>query len=103
MYYLDDLNLSSTTSLVQDINDSEVINVYPQPAIDNLNIDIKLSNNDVNRLDIYDIQGKVLLSTVVNQNSNSINLDVSELNSGIYFVKVQSKNNLYTKKVQIIK
>jgi hypothetical protein len=103
MYYLDDLNLSSTTSLVQDINDSEVINVYPQPAIDNLNIDIKLSNNDVNRLDLYDIRGKVLLSTVVNQNSNNVSLDVSGLNSGIYFVKVQSKDNLYTKKVQIIK
>ena len=103
MYYLDDLNLSSTTSLVQDINDLEVINVYPQPAIDNLNIDIKLSNNDVNRLDLYDIQGKVLLSTVVNQNSNNVSLDVSGLNSGIYFVKVQSKDNLYTKKVQIIK
>jgi len=103
MYYLDDLNLSSTTSLVQDINDSEVINVYPQPAIDNLYIDIKLSNNEVNRLDLYDIQGKVLLSTVVNQNSNNVSLDVSGLNSGIYFVKVQSKDNLYTKKVQIIK
>ena len=69
----------------------------------NLNIDIKLSNNDVNRLDLYDIQGKVLLSTVVNQNSNNVSLDVSGLNSGIYFVKVQSKDNLYTKKVQIIK
>ncbi len=102
-YYLDDFNLSSTPLLIQDINDSEIINVYPQPAIDNLNIDIKLSNNDVNRLDLYDIQGKVLLSTVVNQDSNNASLDVSELNSGIYFVKVQSKNNLHTKKVQIIK
>jgi hypothetical protein len=103
IYYLDDLNLSSTPALVQEINDSEVINIYPQPAIDNLNIDIKLSNNYVSRLDLYDIQGKVLLSTVLDQNSNNINLDVSGLNSGIYFVKLQSKNNLYTKKVQIIK
>jgi hypothetical protein len=103
IYYLDDLNLSSTPALVQEINDSEVINIYPQPAIDNLNIDIKLSNNYVSRLDLYDIQGKLLLSTVVDQNSNNINLDVSGLNSGIYFVKLQSKNNLYTKKVQIIK
>ena len=103
MYYLDDLNLSSTTSLVRDINDSELINVYPQPAIDDLNIDIKLSNNDVSRIDLYDTQGKVLLTNVVNQNSNNINLDVSELNPGIYFLKVQSENNLYTKKVQIIK
>ena len=103
MYYLDDLNLSSTTSLVRDINDSELINVYPQPAIDDLNINIKLSNNDVSRIDLYDTKGKVLLTNVVNQNSNNINLDVSELNPGIYFLKVQSENNLYTKKVQIIK
>jgi hypothetical protein len=103
MYYLDDFNLTSTPLLVQDINDSEIIDVYPQPAKDNLNIDIKFSHNDVSRLDLYDIQGKVLLSTVVNQNSNNVSLDVSELNSGIYFVKVQSENNLYTKKVQIIK
>ena len=102
-YYLDDLNLSSTPLYVHEINDSGVISVYPQPAKDNLNIDIKSSNNDENRLDLYDIQGKVLLSTVVNQNSDNVRLDVSELNSGIYFVKVQSKNNLHTKKIQIIK
>ena len=102
-YYLDDFNLSLAPLYVHEINDSEVISVYPQPAKDNLNIDIKLSNNDENRLDLYDIQGKVLLSTVVNQNSNNVSLDVSGLNSGIYFVKVQSKDNLYTKKVQIIK
>ena len=102
-YYLDDFNLSLAPLYVHEINDSEVISVYPQPAKDNLNIDIKLSNHDENRLDLYDIQGKVLLSTVVNQNSDNVSLDVSELNSGIYFVKVQSKNNLHTKKVQIIK
>ena len=35
--------------------------------------------------------------------SNNVQLDVSKFHSGIYFVKVQSKNHLYTKKVQIIK
>ena len=56
-----------------------------------------------NRTFFYDIQGKVLLSTVIHQNSDNVSLDVSEFNSGIYFVKIQSKNNLYTKKVQIIR
>jgi hypothetical protein len=102
-YYLDDFNLSSDPLYVHEINDSGVISVYPQPAKDNLNIDIKVSNNDENRLDLYDIQGKVLLATVVNQNFDNISLDVSELNAGIYFIKIQSKNNLYTKKVQIIR
>jgi len=59
MYYLDDFNLSSTPLFVQDINDSEIINIYPQPAKDYLNIDIKLNNNDVKKIDLYDIQGKV--------------------------------------------
>ena len=40
-YYLDDFNLSSTPLLVQDINDAEIINVYPQPAKDYLNIEFK--------------------------------------------------------------
>ena len=102
-YFLDDFHVSPAPLLIQDVKNSEALNVYPQPAIDNLNIDIKLSNDDVSRLDLYDIQGKVLLSTVVNQDSNNIRLDVSEFNSGIYFVKMQSKNNLYTKKVQIIR
>jgi len=102
-YFLDDFNVSSVPLDVHEMNDSGVISVYPQPARDNLNIDIKLSNNDENRLDLYDIQGKVLLSTVVNQNSDNVSLDVSELNSGIYFIKIQSKNDLHTKKVQIIK
>jgi len=102
-YYLDDFNLSSTPLLVQDINDAEIINVYPQPAKDYLNIKFKLNNNDENKLSLYDIQGKVLLSTIINQKFNNIRLDVSKFNSGIYFVKIQSKNNLYTRKVQIIK
>ncbi len=102
MYYLDDFNLSSTPLFVQDINDSEIINVYPQPAKDYLNIDLKLNNNDVKRLDLYDIQGKVL-STVIHQNSDHVSLDVSMLDSGIYFVKVQSRNDLFTRKIQIIR
>ncbi len=102
MYYLDDFNLSSTPLFVQDINDSEIINVYPQPAKDYLNIDLKLNNNDVKRLDLYDIQGKVL-STLIHQNSDHVSLDVSMLDSGIYFVKVQSRNDLFTRKIQIIR
>ena len=103
LYYLDDFNLSSTPLFVNDINESNLISVFPQPAKNNLSIQVKLNNNEVNTLDLYNSQGKILLSTVLNKNSENINLDVSEFKSGIYFIKVHSKNNLYTKKVQIIR
>jgi hypothetical protein len=103
LYFLDDFNLSSTPLLFNEINESNLISVFPQPAKNSLNIQVKLNNNEINTLDLYNSQGKILLSNVLNKNSENINLDVSQFKSGIYFIKVHSKNNLYTKKVQIIR
>ena len=102
-YFLDDFNLSSAPLLINDINESNLISVFPQPAKNNLSIQVNLNNNEVYTLDFYNSQGKILLSTVLNKNTENINLDVSQFKSGIYFIKVHSKNNLYTKKVQIIR
>ena len=103
LYFLDDFNLSSTPLLINEINESNLINVFPQPAKNSLNIQVKLNNSEINTLDLYNSQGKILSSNVLNKNDENINLDVSQFKSGIYFIKVHSKNNLYTKKVQIIK
>ena len=103
LYFLDDFNLSSTPLLFNEINESNLIRVFPQPAKNSLNIEVKLNNNEINTSDLYNSQGKILLSNVLNKNSENINLDVSQFKSGIYFIKVHSKNNLYTKKVQIIR
>jgi len=103
LYFLDDFNLSSTPLLTNDINESNLINVFPQPAKNSLNIQVKLNNSEINTLDLYNSQGKILSSNVLNKNDKNINLDVSQFKSGIYFIKVYSKNNLYTKKVQIIR
>ena len=103
LYFLDDFNLSSTPLLINEINESNLISVFPQPAKNSLNIQVKLNNNEINTLDLYNSQGKILSSNVLNKNDENINLDVSQFKSGIYFIKVHSKNNLYTKKVQIIR
>ena len=102
-YFLDDFNLSSIPLFVQEVNKIQLISIFPQPAKNNLNIEVKLNDNEVNTLDLYNNQGEILLSTVLNKNSDNINLDVSKFNSGIYIIKIHSKNNLYTKKIQIIK
>jgi len=103
LYFLDDFNLSSTPLLTNEINESNLINVFPQPAKNSLNIQVKLNNSEISTLDLYNSQGKILSSNVLNKNDENINLDVSQFKSGIYFIKVHSKNNLYTKKVQIIR
>jgi len=66
--------------------------VYPNPVNDLINID---SEFPINNVEIYSVLGKKLLSTSVNLNR----IDISNLNKGIYFIKVYSSNNVGIKRV----
>jgi hypothetical protein len=80
------------------INEQEVVNpinttrVYPNPATDMLNIEVNAAQASEMSISVYNIMGQ----NVMNQNVNittGMNLrpiNVSELNSGIYFVTVKA-------------
>jgi hypothetical protein len=71
-------------------------NVYPNPASDF--ITIQLNNTEVSKISIYNILGKEVLS----QNELIDNrVDVSNLNEGIYFIKIQALEKSITKKIII--
>ena len=46
--------------------------------------------NEASKISVYDIQGRLVLIRIPGQNSNSINIDISVINQGIYPVKVES-------------
>ena len=64
-------------------------NIYPNPVNDKLYIEAK---TEIEEVVIYDVYGRVqnLSNSATQQLSNSI--DVSNLNSGVYFVKVVTEN-----------
>lgn len=69
------------------------IELYPNPASNDLHV--KTPNNQIiDRVEIYDLSGK--LTRNINFNLNSI--DVSQLNSGIYLLKVSIKDKTYSGK-----
>ena len=72
---------------------SSAFNLYPNPANDKLYIDTKVKINEVV---IYDVYGRSQQSTVNSQQSLSI--DVSNFNSGIYFVKIVTDNGEVVKR-----
>lgn len=59
-------------------------NVYPNPIIDNLNIDFENRNNSVYKLIILDNTGKIIW-TISNIEKNSLNINIQELLSGVYY------------------
>ena len=74
--------------------------LYPNPAKDM--VTVTLSQNILNTTDIslIDIQGKTINIPKKEFNS-TVELDVSSLNSGMYFIQLRSGNNIITEKLVV--
>jgi hypothetical protein len=86
---VEDCNLSINENELQNL-----IDIYPNPVIDVLFI----KNNTgikIERIAVYNILGKVVLR----ENNNFNNLNLSDLTSGILFVKIETENGIITKKI----
>ena len=68
--------------------------IYPNPVNDRLVIS---ATDAINSISIYNLQGAAVLSRVVT--GRTVELSISNLNAGIYFIKVQSGNNVYINKI----
>ncbi len=74
----------------QNINN---LKIYPNPSSDFLTIQ---SNNLINPISIYNITGKLIIQNI--GNANEINIDISNLRSGLYFIKSSSINSSFMRK-----
>ena len=77
-----------------DIELSSQINIYPNPVIDILIIDIT-STTKITSIMIYDVLGRLVM--VVEDDYNLI--DVSHLNSGMLFVEIETDKGVLTKRI----
>ncbi|MDB2571068.1 T9SS type A sorting domain-containing protein [Polaribacter sp.] len=76
-----------TTSLnIDSENDTQNLIISPNPVIENLFINTTITN--LTRIDIYDVLGNKVFSKEIDT-SNTVNL--SNLNTGIYFVKIYTR------------
>lgn len=85
-------------TLAFELNDKN-ISIYPNPAIDVLNVKVNngVLESDVQSISIYGIKGE-LISKTLNYKQN---IDIKNLSKGMYLVKIQFPNYLVTKKVVI--
>lgn len=61
--------------------------IYPNPVKDILNIEFK---NGINNISIYDVTGR----KVVVEKPESRTLNISRLKSGVYFIEIETNDNL---------
>jgi len=71
---------------VSDLEKENIFSLFPNPAKDNLQIVIS-NNHNANDISVIDLTGKLVKNISIN-NTTNINIDVSDLNKGIYFIRI---------------
>lgn len=86
------------SDLMVGINDvkNDELNVYPNPATDKLTI---TSESSIQELQIFNQTGQLIKSA--KSDSNMVNMNVSELTPGIYFIQLFTSNKVITRKLVI--
>jgi len=101
-FLLDDISIEEIPPITSNSNvfNDKNLKIYPNPAFHTINISTLVSAPDY--FELFDIQGKLMLSGKIETNDLSIN--TSNLNSGTYFVAVYAnKILLSTNKILILK
>jgi len=108
--YINALKMTETSDVLaieEAILEENGVNVYPNPVGDKLNIDYMLYDDGIFSISIYDLTGRLVFNSENGENRvgiysfkwNRSGNNGNKLTSGIYFLKLQTKNNTYSKKL----
>lgn len=85
---IDNLINTSVETILAEVND---LKVFPNPASDAVQVSFNVSDGDGARLALFDAQGRLITSKVIEGNGTLVEqFDVSALSSGLYLVKVNN-------------
>jgi len=99
--HVDELVLENgfTVDIYDGIKDNyltEAVSVYPNPATSNVTISAPIGSE----INIVDISGRAIAQYKID-NTTTINVNISNYNSGLYFVQVIHNGNSFTDKLLI--
>lgn len=95
----------SYTGMANSMPEGEDLTVYPNPASSELTIKIGLDYVSKTKLQIIDLTGKVVMDSSeefdYEHGIYEAKLDISDLKTGIYFVKVTQPDKVFSKKLLV--
>ena len=93
------ITIGQATSINQAIENSNV-KLYPNPTSGKFNIDLGV-NSSYELLSIYDLMGKMVKQIKLDYSTQKIQIDLSTFSSGMYFIRLSSKDKYEDLKVVI--
>ena len=107
-YYIDDVwvSLSTDTSGINEVAEKEIgMDIYPNPASDNVTILLNNIDNSQCTFELYDVVGNRIFSKEFKANQYSVIIPLDNVAKGVYICRILNSNNikLYNSKLVIVK
>jgi len=98
------MRLQETNVGLKPISENSIFNfeVYPNPAKDILNVEIKNpGNSSQSQIKIYNFLGNVVIEAneTISNDNNSFSLNIKHLTPGLYFISIENKLGKFVKKL----
>lgn len=93
-YLFDECEGVGTNEILESTND---ILVYPNPTVSEINIEFKTNSTEIYTIDIYSVFGQKIKT--IKTNKNKTNIDISELDKGIYFIVIELQGKILRQKI----
>ncbi len=103
--YLDNINLTANLVGISPIINNSALNIYPNPAAEEMTIQINCTGNSKIQIEVYDLLGNLIQEQDNNAKSgiNKFQLDISTLQEGIYIVKIAENGKNVTQKISVVR
>jgi hypothetical protein len=86
------LHIRENDELSTPENQISQLQIFPNPTENTLNL--KLSNQPIQEIVVFDLQGRVIFQENKSCTSNNSQIDVSDFSNGIYIVQVMSAQGI---------
>lgn len=96
LIYIDNININDITTVGIEEKSTTNVNIYPNPFENTINI--KSNDELINRIQIYDVLGKLIIDKIFNQVNNTI-INLSTIKSGFYILKLETNQQVVTKNI----
>lgn len=101
LYYIDDVRVVQSTGVnLEEESERASLNWYPNPASDMVTVELPLWSIG-GQVMLLDLTGRVLSNSFISGENLIRRMDVSDLTTGIYLIKVVQGASVYTGKVTV--
>jgi hypothetical protein len=83
----------------------EKLHLYPNPTTNNFILDLReLGSLTDKTIELYDVSGSYVLNySISSAGGSKVEVDASNLETGIYFVRLRADQRIFTKRVSVVK